>query len=208
MKINLLVVSTLLLLAGLFSVADNARAQIVAQDLSALLRNGSVALVSATGTGASSGGSVVGILENTTANKLYINVYLAKPIFLTNRGKGQNMIAGEVYQAGGAFQSDGRQSFITLSPRAPSRVMFIAYCADFEKDNPTSQETFSIGTTPQAMEKVMANITKYAGRYPHADITVPAQVAVWLVQGVPQSMIAEKFPFSARDEQLARSFLK
>ncbi len=71
-----------------------------------------------------------------------------------------------------------------------------------------SSETFALGTPSPHMEQVMANITAYARRYPNADITIAAQVAVWLVQGISSGKIKEKFPFSARDEQLARGFLR
>lgn len=56
--------------------------------------------------------------------------------------------------------------------------------------------------------QVMRNITNFAKQNPDTDITVAAQVAVWLAQGETGSKIKKKFQFTARDEQLARSFLK
>ncbi len=77
MKIKSIVAGCLLLLVGVLAAADSARAQGSVQDLAALLRNGSVVLVSSSGTGASSGNSMIGTLRNASAKNLYIDVFLA-----------------------------------------------------------------------------------------------------------------------------------
>ncbi len=117
-------------------------------------------------------------------------------------------IASQVYHGGGAYRSNGKQSFITLKPRKRSRVVFVAYCVDFEKDNPSAEEAFNLGAPPPILEVVMKNIINYAKSNPNIDITVAAQVAVWLAQGKSPKQIAERFRYTARDEQLARSFLR
>jgi len=205
MKIRLAVAFSLFLLIGAFGTAH---AQVLVGDLSAVIDNGTVGLVKATGTGSSSGTSVEGYLENRTEREVRINVYLSKPLFLVNHRKGQNMIASQIYHGDGAYRSDGKQSFITLKPRARSRVVFVAYCVDFEKDNPSGDEAFSLGAPPPSLEVVMKNLTNYARSNPDIDITAAAQVAVWLAQGISPKQIAKKFSYTARDEQLARSFLR
>lgn len=205
MKIRLAAVFSIFVLFGPFGTTH---AQVLVRDLSGVIDNGTVGLLEATGTGASSGTSVEGYLENRTEREVHINVYLSKALFLVNRGKGQNMIASQVYHGDGAYRSDGKQSFITLKPRKRSRVAFVAYCVDFEKDNPSTDEVFNLGAPPPSLKVVMSNITNYARINPQIDITIAAQVAVWLAQGQSPKQIAERLKFAAQDEQLARSFLR
>jgi hypothetical protein len=123
-------------------------------DLSDVIENENVVLKKSKGTGASSGNSVEGVLENQTNREINIEVYLSKPVYLKNLGVGQNMIATQVYNHDGGYFSDGKKSFITLKPNGRSIITFIAYCADFEKDNPTSNESFAIAETPPTLAKV------------------------------------------------------
>ena len=43
---------------------------------------------------------------------------------------------------------------------------------------------------------------------PDADVTVAAQLAIWLVQGVDTAAIRSKFEFTPADERLARTFIQ
>lgn len=177
-------------------------------DLATALRDSLIAIKDASGTGASSGSSVEAQLENMSGKEVNIDVYMSLPVFLVNRGAGQNMVLSQVYGDDGAYTSDGERSFITLQPRQSLKVVFVAYCADFEKENPLPSEGFAVGSVPPILESVVRNITAFARRNPNADLTVPAQVAVWLAQGVEPAEIAKKFPFTASDERLARTFLR
>ncbi len=117
------------------------------------------------------------------------------------------MIASQVYNSNGSYLSDGKRSFISIKPKRKAKINFVAYCADFGKDNPGSNESFNISESPESLKTVMRNITNHARQNPNADITVSAQVAVWLAQGESSSEIRKKFKFTSRDESLARSFL-
>jgi len=191
-----------------FAPTEPTHAQVVAHDLWGAIFKGTVTLVEARGNGASSGASVEGILENTTAGELHIDVFLSKPLFLVNRGAGQNMLAIQVYRRDQGYRSDGKNSFITLKPRQRLPVTFVAFCVDFDKENPRPSETFAMSSPPAAIENVMRNIISFARLNPDQDITVPAQVAVWLAQGKSPGAITDKLNFSPIDERLARSFLQ
>ena len=108
----------------------------------------------------------------------------------------------------GGYFSDGQRSFIQVKPQSRLKVIFIAYCADFEKDNPDQWENFTVSQLPESLKTVMQNITHYAKQNPNIDFTSAAQVAVWLTQGETSDEIKKKFNFTSQDEKLARSFLK
>jgi ureidoglycolate hydrolase len=190
------------------ALSVSAQAQIAVKDLGSVIEEGKVRFIEIRGTDASSGASVEAALENLTDTVLNINVYMAKPMFFINRGKGQNMAALQVYLSDGSYKTYGTQSFISLRPRQRENVIFIAYCANFEKDNPSTSETFTIGELPQSLKKVLTNITQYAKKYPDEDITTAAQIAVWYAMGWSSKDISEKFAFTEEDDKLAKNFLK
>lgn len=180
----------------------------VPSDLADLLDAKSVTLISANGNGSSSGAAMEGVVRNESSKVVEIDIVMSRPVFFRNGGRGQNMIGSMVFKEGGSYTQDGRHSFVSLAPGARTNVMFIAYCADFEKDNPGPSDTFTAAAAPPELASVMSRISSYVRANPEADITVPAQVAVWLAQGIDPAEIAEKFPFTESDEQLARSFLR
>jgi hypothetical protein len=171
------------------------------------IAGGHVRLVALTGNGASSGFAIEADLVNESASERSIDVFLARPLFLRNRGSSQNMIATQVILRNGRYSVSGGRSFISLKPGSRTPVSLIAYCADFEKDNPTRSDSFDIGTVPSHLVPVVTRIGKYSEANPNADITIAAQVAIWLAQGESSSAIREKFDYSDRDLALARAFL-
>ena len=195
-------------IAGLAMSSFDASAQVIVRDLVDGMAAGTVTLESPSGTGASSGSSLEAVLTNRTARDVHLDVYLAEPLFFANRGAGQNMVALAVYHGDGGYRSDGTRSFITLPGGKSSKVVFIAYCADFEKENPTPQDTFDLEQAPVDLIEVTERITAYSKANPDRDITAAAQVAIWLQRGHSAEEIAEKFRFTASDEQLAKELLK
>jgi hypothetical protein len=183
-------------------------AQTTISDLSAEVESRRVQLESMAGNGGSSGTVISGYLVNEATTQIRIDVNLSRPLFLVNRGSSQNMVVTGVYLSGGQYSTDGRKSFITLRPKSRTAVTFVAYCADFDKDNPSERDRFAVGSIPPVLEPVMANIRAYAIANPNADITVAAQAAVWLVQGKRISEIRTRFPVTSAEERLARSFIR
>jgi hypothetical protein len=197
----------LLALLLLFCLSNAAESAVV-EDLHEAMKHGHVRLVSANGNGSSSGSAVEASLQNTTDVERHIDIYLSAPLFLRNSGGGQNMIGTQVLLAGGRYRSDGSKSFITLGPRRTASVSFLAFCVDFDKDNPVSSESFSVGDVPAVLMPVMSRIRQHIMANPQVDVTVAGQVAVWLAQGHAAQEIRERFAFTSADETLARNFLR
>ena len=191
----------------MISVSRGASAQVV-NDLNDEIDADNIVLVSARGNGSSSGTAVEGYLTNQTVAVRRVNIYLTRPIYLVNSGQGQNMVASEVYYGDGEYLSDGRRPFIELEPGAQTAVRFVAYCVDFDKDNPTQVESFSIGNMPTNLNSVMASINAFAFANPSMDITATAQIAIWLAQGESLEEIQSRFEFTEAEEGLARYFVQ
>ena len=183
-------------------------AQVNVNDLGNEIDAGRIKLMSAAGNGSSSGASVEGYLINQTATQRNVSIYLSRPIYLVNSGAGQNMVATQVYLGDGGYVTDGRRSFITLRPREQTRVLFIAYCVDFERENPSESDDFSIGVLPLNLNPVMAKINAFVAANSDADVTVAAQIAIWLAEGETITEIQSKFDFAPADERLARIFIE
>ncbi|MBX3726810.1 MAG: hypothetical protein KF823_12945 [Xanthomonadales bacterium] len=177
-------------------------------DFADLIDAGILAVVRANGNGSSSGASMEGIIQNSSSRPVHVDIIMSRPVFFRNGGRGQNMIASMILNGDNSYSQSRGNSFVSLRPNEQSGVKFIAYCADFEKDNPTPSETFTVDTAPPHLVNVMRRVAAHARANPDADFTVPAQVAVWLAQGVNSAEIAKRFPFTASDEVLARSFLQ
>jgi hypothetical protein len=193
--------------ALLLWLSTDASAQPTVTDLVDEMAARRVQLSSIAGNGSSSGTAITGYLSNETGSAIRLDVNLSRPLFLVNSGSSQNMVATQVYLSDGRYSSDGRRSFVTLAPRGRTAVVLIAYCADFDKDNPGDADRFSLGSMPPRLVPVLEKIRAYAVANPKADVVVAAQAAVWLAQGVTIGKIRERFPVSVADEQLARRFL-
>lgn len=167
---------------------------------------GNIQLVTANGNGSLSGAAVVGALRNRTEAPLRVNVYLARPIFLVNDGQGQNMVASEVYFGDGDYMSDGRRPFLELAPDEETPVRFIAYCASFDGENPSPDESYSMGDMPANLESVMSSINAFAYANPRMELTNTAQMAIWLAQGESPEEIKNRIEVSEAEEGLARYF--
>jgi hypothetical protein len=188
-------------------VSDGISAQSPITDLHDEIDAARVRLVLAAGNGSSSGSAVTAVLVNETSALKRVDVNLARPIFLRNSGRGQNMVAVQVFLRDGGYTSDGRRAFIALRPSARTSVVFEAYCVDFAKDNPAETDRFTISSVPPDLVRVLANIRAHLSADPSADVVVPAQAAIWLAQGISMREIRERFDVSVAEERLARRFL-
>lgn len=198
----------ILVLLLFWSLGVDTSAQTAINDLSAEIEGRRVQLESVAGNGGSSGTAITGYLVNNAATAKRIDVNLSRPLFLVNRGSTQDMVATGVYLSSGQYTTDGRRSFINLRPKSRTAVIFVAYCVDFDKDNPSERDRFAVGSIPPVLEAVLTNIRTYVIANPKADITVAAQAAVWLVQGKRISEIRTRFPVTPAEERLARSFVR
>lgn len=190
------------------SDSSNQRAEERSADLYELISSGAVSLVRASGNGASSGNSIDAVLRNNTGSQIDVDIYMSKPLFLKNSGVGQNMIASMLVGADGSYMQKGSRFVVTLDPNEQFSSSIIAYCADFEKDNPTASESFSVTEPPAHLALVIARINDYVRANPNANVTAAGQVAVWLAQGESLGEIAKRYDFTREDEALAYSFMQ
>ncbi len=196
------------LFALIFILAGTTNAQMDVQDLYSEIEAGHVKLGEVNGNGNSSGAAVEGYLFNETSIEKNISINLKQPIFFSNGRAGQNMIAMRVFYHNGGFFKSGQKSFISLQPKEKKKIVFIAYCVDFDKDNPSDSDTFTISSVPVNIKYVVERIGEHARKNPSVNITVAAQAAIWLTQGKSMAEIRKKFAVSPSDEQLARTFIK
>lgn len=181
---------------------------VYAQGLDQLINDGTIKIVSVSGNGSSSGAALDGYLLNTTTRQITIDVYLRQPIYFLNSGRGQNMIATQIYEYGGQHSVQGGRSFITIPANGQINVMFIAYCADFERDNPTSSERFTIGNMPISIRDASVRIALFEEAIASMDTTVASQVALWIAAGIQPETIRTQFDFSPNDLSVAYQILQ
>lgn len=113
------------------------------------------------------------------------------------------MLAFQVLLAGGRYQSDGEEEFIVFEPRLDAPVLFTAFCADFDLDNPVASDQLVAGQLPEPLGGISQRIARYMTANPTADVAVAAQVALWMAQGIDTEAIQERFPFTIEERILA-----
>lgn len=184
-------------------------AQTTVSDLGSELRSGNLSIENLRGTGSSSGLSIQGRIENTTSSPIRIRISLRPAIFLGNRTSRsrQNMIAFSIFQRGGGYYKREGVSYIEFPANQSVAVDMIAYCADFEKENPSSTDSFEAYAVPEELAAVTRKIAAYKNANPDEEVTVAAQVALWLGQGLSPSQIRTTFQFTPSDERKARQIL-
>ena len=185
-----------------------AYAEMNIENLVQAMKSGDVEIMSITGNGGSSGPVLKGYLLNRSSVSKYLDVRLDRALFFKNKGSGQNIIATQIYQRDLSYMSDGERSFISLEPDELLEIMFIAYCVEFEKDNPSSGESFAIREIPQNLSEIAKKISAFEKANPSKDATISAQLALWREQGVSLKKISEKFEFDRDDETEMRAILR
>jgi len=175
-------------------------------DLGVALSNGLVTL-SVSGNGNCAGPSVEGTIKNHTSTEISINVNITDALYLVNSGKGQNMLATNIYLSGLEYFTDGLSRFITIEAGVSVGIVFEAYCADYEKDNPTIFERFRVSVKPVAIASISAKISKYSAINFNVDLTKAKQIALWRYQGKSWREIAEKIDFTSVDWEIATEII-
>jgi hypothetical protein len=175
-------------------------------DLGFALSNGLVSL-SVSGNGNCAGPSVEGTIKNNTSTTISIGVNITDCLYLVNSGKGQNMLATNVYLSGLRYITDGISRFIQIEAGVSVGIVFEAYCADFDKDNPTASESFRFSVKPAAVATIAAKIGRYNAINVNADLTKAKQIALWRFQGRSWEEIAEKIEFTSVDWEISTQIL-
>ena len=197
-------VFTVLFLSGL-SAQSSGGAVIQLGDA---INNKTVTLTVA-GNGGSSGFAVEGSLKNNTGNTININVGIEKGMYLKNSGSGQNMIAIQIFQLDADYYSDGNNNYITVPAQAAVKIVLNAFCANYNLDNPSSDESFSVSPIPAAIAGIASTISKYAANNFDSDddYTAAMQLAVWRTQGNTRAEISDKFDFTDADWDLSTTIM-
>jgi hypothetical protein len=177
------------------------------QDINTALQNGDITLT-ASGTGGSSGAAIDGYLQNRLPRIIRINIIIPGGLYLRNSGSAQNMVATQVYFEGGSYYSEDGELFIELEPKSRTPVLFIAFCADFELDNPSPEDSFTRGAMPPDLADVSAKASGYMADHPGEDMVTAVQLAFWLSRGETIDSISKKFDFLPDDADLARRIME
>jgi hypothetical protein len=146
-------------------------------------------------------------LQNNRTRTIRISTVISGGLYLKNSGTAQNMVAVQVYFADGGYYIENDLFFIELEPNSRTPVMLIAFCADFELDNPSSGNSFRKDSMPSDLGPIAAKVSRYMADYPDEDSVTAAQLAFWLTRGETLDSINKKFDFSADDAALARRIM-
>lgn len=200
---QIIVIAVTVLLSGIVHSAPDRFTS-----LNDAIEGGGVSIGSVTGTGGSSGLVLNAVLTNETARAQRILVHLGDSLFFRNRGQAQNMIATRVYERGGRYlqQRDG-VSYVEVAAESRLPVTFLAYCADFEKNNPSTADAFDVVPLPQHVVTVMRQIRAYETANRDVDTMTASQLALWVAQGHTLDNIGDKFAFDARDQAIMYKIL-
>lgn len=191
----------IIVLSGYAHSAAESSAPSQISKLHTALASGDLVLTEVRGTGQSSGTVLEGLLENTTSEAIRISTRLSEGLYLENRNdQAQNMMATGIYERGGLYYVEGNEPFIEVLPQAEKRVTFLAYCVDFERENPRAVDQLIVRPAPPDLSHIIRNIMAYEQANQDSEhLTVRVQVALWLAQGLTAEEIREKFTFTHVD---------
>ena len=173
--------------------------------LNSALAAGDVVLGSVHGNGSSSGTALDATLRNTTGAPLQLSTRLLPPIYLlSGTESAQNMLATRVYESGGRFRMVNGEPVIDIPPGETLYIVFNAYCVDFEKDNPSAEDSFTLAEMPSWLAPIANGVVSYEGSLEYdATAMRRAQVALWLAQGEDPQAVRNTFRVSDADMEAA-----
>jgi hypothetical protein len=134
--------------------------QLKYREFAEIISSGDVAFTANGGNGIW-GKSITGSLKNNTSSEIYINAVLRGGLYLRNSGKGQNMLAILILPEDLKCTEDGGNKYFCLSRKSNTKIVFIAFCANAERDSPSSSETFDIGSMPSSIVTISKEISEY-----------------------------------------------
>lgn len=176
----------------------------VIREMREALSSGDISLV-AHGNGSRAGFSVDGYLRNNTSSDIRVNIFISNGLYLRNSGAGQNMLAIQIYREEGRYTMSGSAKYIQLPPKENTPIMLRAICADFERDSPSSEESFTMDSVPSDIQAIASRISRYMADHfdDDEDLDLPIQLALCRVQGKTRSDIEMAFDFSDSDWDIA-----
>ena len=190
------------------SVVFGQSADSVPRQLGELISGGQVTLT-ARGNGSSSGFAVLGSLKNNTRSEIRASVIINGCIYFKNSGKGQNMLAALIFHNDGSYYFEGSRYFIILPAGGNTEVVFDAYCADFDLDNPSAGESFSFASMPSDITDIASKLSRFVTEQIDSDndYLAAAQLALWRSRGNTREEISQKFDFEDEDWELSAEIM-
>lgn len=159
---------------------------------------------SASGTGSSSGHSMLLAIRNLSGSPLDVYVTPGTVLLPANTGEAQRMMVWGVVGVAIDEQSPPRATMsIYLPDAAPRLAVLEAYCLDFDLPNPEAAHTYMAAV---AAQPAMASASAvYAAKREGLSIEA-TQIAVWKTQDdhITQQEIEHKFP--ARQDEFDKAF--
>lgn len=153
-----------------------------------------------TGTGSSSGESMLIGVENTSGSP--IEIFIAPGTVMLPNGDAQRMLAwGIVAVIVDEVSPPQRVTSLYLPDATPRLAVVEAYCLDFELPNPERTDAFTVAAQPQ----IAAASVVYAAKKENLS-SVSTQIAVWKNQDehITQTQIEHKF--EASQEEFDKAF--
>lgn len=201
----------LLFLLAWVGCAQTQEAEGPLRSLNNLIASGSVVIQEGRGNGGSTGTVLFASIENMTEQALDVLVHFDAPLFFRNGGGGQNMLATAVYLSDGSYwRNNSGERYISIGPRSSSEgtqaVTFLAYCVDFEKDNPSANDPLAWADLPEHLRQVGDQMVRFEQQNPDYQGVAP-QLALWRAQGLELEEIASKFSYSNQDVRDMRTLL-
>lgn len=183
-------------------VCATAVSQTGSESLQAAVAAGRVTVVFR-GTGASSGDAVeLTVTKSSKAGPGELVLTVSPGLRLnSSSATAQSMILAKVRGRALGGEQFVAESEIRLSGTDPVTYIIEAYCADFDKDNPSESVTFSLGRE----DAVLACIVKQSG-----SLSVSAiQAAVWIYTGnVTRTAMDRKFSVSGDEWATAQALVQ
>ena len=133
---------------------------------------------------------------------------MVPPLYLlSGTESAQNMLVTRVYESGARFRMVDGESVIDIPPGETIPIAFNAYCVDFEKDNPSAEDSFTLAEMPSWLAPLASGVVSYEESLEYdATAMRRAQIALWLAQGEDPQAIRNTFRVS-EDELAAAASL-
>lgn len=160
------------------------------------------ARVTIRGTGGSSGDTIkVDIAKGPNAGPGPVDVSVPPGTVLTNgNGAGQNMVVAGLAGRATSEHSYTPTSYMVASGSKPVTYVLSAFCMNFDKDNPSPSDEFTVGDPDSVLACILKNSRQ---------LTIPArQAAVWIyTDNVSFNHMNEKFSVSPQEYSQAQELV-
>ncbi len=183
-------------------------------NLTDALSSGKARIVLAKGKGLLSGKALDAVLLNFSVEGKLFESVLREPLYLANKGEGQDMLVTRVLLGGGTYYTDGEQAVLPVPEGIyVVPISLVAYSVDIGKANPGDTDEFQVQEIPARLKRIAHAASRLERLYlddddAHDFVMNTIQVALWRAQGVPPDRIAERYPYSPQHAEAARLLLE